>query len=305
MSTLADFKKNRKKSLESLTKKINDMQTPNNRDKYKDPLEEKFWKPTRDSAGNAFAVIRFLGNPDDPDDPFRTMWRYSFQTNKGWYIEKSRKSIGKEDPAVDLFFKLRGSDNEEDKERAKTISRRVGYITNIYVVKDSGNPENEGKVFLYEFGQKVYDKINSMLFPDFEDEDPVNIYDFWDGANFRLKIRIVNDWPNYDRCEWDAPAPLFEDDKDLEAVVEQMHSLNEVFDEKYFKSYEDLQARLFRVMGISEEGEVISSNKEKTNSDDDEVDISSLLESDDEPSIESDDDDDDDDIARFRELAKS
>ena len=249
----ASLKKNRSKSLDKLNQQLEKITTKS----YSDPNEGKFWKPTRDKAGNGFAVIRFLPAPGGEEMPFVRIWDHGFQGPTGlWYIENSLTTINQDDPVSEFNSKLWNSGVESDKDQARKQKRRLKYYSNIYVVKDSANPENEGKVFMYAFGKKIFDKLNDLMNPTFEDEDPVNPFDLWEGANFRLKIRNVEGYRNYDKSEFDSPselAPQLDDSSDeyLEELWGQCASLADLVDPKNFKSYEELQARLNKVLGAS------------------------------------------------------
>lgn len=210
--------------------------------------DERFWKPTVDKAGNGSAIIRFLPAPQGEDVPFVRYWDHGFQGPGGWYIEKSLTSIGLDDPVGEYNSKLWNSGLESDKEVARKQKRRLHYVSNILVVSDPSAPHNEGKVFLYEFGKKIFDKINDMMHPQFEDEDAVNPFDFWEGANFRLRIRQVEGYRNYDKSAFDSSSALADDDE-LEAIWNRQYGLQELIDPKNFKSYEELQQKLNRVLG--------------------------------------------------------
>ena len=245
MVTFADLKKSTKNDFEKLTQELNKINTPNDRSN-----DDRFWQPTVDKADNGYAVIRFLPAPPNEDLPFIRIWNHGFQGPTGWYIENSLTTIGLPDPLGELNSSLWNSGLESDKEIARKQKRRLSYISNIYVVKDPGNPDNEGKVFLYKYGKKIFDKLNDLMNPQFEDEAPVNPFDLWLGANFKLKIRNVEGYRNYDKSEFDSPAPLSNDDEELEKIWNQEHSLQEFLDKKNFKSYEELTRRLDKVLGI-------------------------------------------------------
>lgn len=274
MATSFDaLKKNRSKSLDKLNEQLTKISTKG----YSNPDEGKYWKPTRDQAGNGFAIIRFLPAPGGEDMPFVRLWDHGFQGPGGWYIENSLTTIGQPDPVSELNTKLWNSGNDADKKEAQKQKRRLHYISNIYVVKDSGNPDNEGKVFLYKYGKKIFDKLNDLMNPQFEDEAPVNPFDLWEGANFRLKIRMFEGYPNYDKSDFDSQAPLFDDDEKLEAIWKQEHSLAEVVDPKNFKSYDELQAKLHRVLGLAGDAGKRSSAASSAESElDDELDMSRM-----------------------------
>lgn len=215
--------------------------------------DDRFWKPTRDKSGNGYAVIRFLPAPEGEDLPWVKYWDHGFQGPTGlWYIENSLTSIGQDDPVSEMNSALWNSGRDEDKAIARDRKRRLHYASNIYVVSDPANPQNEGKVFLYKFGKKIFDKIMEAMQPDFADEDPVNPYDFWEGADFKLKIRKVEGWVNYDKSEFAAPSPLLGgDDDDLEGVYNKLHSLKDFVDPKNYKTYDELKMKLNRVLGVA------------------------------------------------------
>lgn len=307
-SAFEALKKNRSKSLDKLNEQLTKISSKG----YSNPDEGKYWKPTRDSAGNGFAIIRFLPAPANEDMPFVRLWDHGFQGPGGWYIENSLTTLGQDDPVGEINKKLWNSGNEADKKEAQKQKRRLHYISNVYVVKDSGNPDNEGKVFLFKYGKKIFDKLNDMMNPSFEDEKPVNIFDLWEGANFRLKIRQFEGYPNYDKSEFDSPAPLFEDDDKLEAVFKQEHSLADVIDPKNFKTYDELQAKLFRVLGLagdtSRRQAATTSAEDEIDSDLDMSNISSNKTKAAAPIKEEtssyESDDDSDDLEFFKSLAK-
>jgi hypothetical protein len=302
------LKKNRTKSLENLTAQLDKIGSKN----YSDPNEGKFWKPTRDSAGNGFAIIRFLPAPAEEDMPFVRIWDHGFQGPGGWYIENSLSTIGQQDPLGELNSKLWNSGNESDKEQARKQKRRLKYISNVYIIKDSANPDNEGKVFMYSYGKKIWDKLNDMMNPSFEDESPVNPFDLWEGANFRLKIRQFEGYPNYDKSEFDSPSALFDDDDKLEAVWKQEHSLQELLDPKHFKTYDELQAKLHRALGITGDTDRRGSSSASAETDlDQELDMSNIGKTEEASAGKTQDisanvsDDDDSDLEFFKNLAKS
>lgn len=223
--------------------------------------DDRFWQPTVDKEGNGSAIIRFLPAVDGETVPFVRVWDHGFQGPGGWYIEKSRTTIGEADPVAEYNSELWNSGNDEDKEIARAQKRRLGFISNIYVVKDSGNPENEGKTFLYKYGKKIFDKVNDMMNPSFEDEEAVNPFDLWEGANFRLRIRKVDGYRNYDKSEFDKPAPLADDDT-MEAIWKSEYPLQPFVDPKEFKSYEELKARMQKVLGLSSDSAATKARRE-------------------------------------------
>ncbi|AYR01963.1 single stranded DNA-binding protein [Synechococcus phage S-E7] len=213
--------------------------------------DERLWKPELDKSGNGYAVIRFLPAPDGEEMPWAKVWSHAFKGPGGqWYIENSLTTLGKDDPVGELNRELWNSGRDSDKEIARAQKRKLSYYSNIYVVSDSAHPENEGKVFLYKFGKKIFDKLVEAMQPAFADETPIDPFNFWKGADFKLKIRKVDGYWNYDKSEFAAPGTLgnFDDDK-LESIWKQGYSLAEFEDAKNFKSYEQLQARLNLVLG--------------------------------------------------------
>jgi len=222
-----------------------------NKSEAKSGPDERLWKPEVDKAGNGYAVIRFLPAPNGEDLPWAQVWTHAFQGPGGWYIENSLTTLGKKDPVSDLNRELWNSGGEGSPQRAQARNqkRKLNYYSNIYVVKDSANPENEGKVFLYRYGKKIFDKIMESMQPAFEDETPVNPFDLWKGADFKLKITKVAGFWNYDKSEFDAPAVLGDlSDKELEGIWQQEHSLSAYTADDQFKSYEELKERLDRTL---------------------------------------------------------
>ena len=245
--SFANLKRNRG-SIDALTKAAE--AAGGGQQQQKSYVDDRFWKPTVDKAGNGYAVIRFLPAPEGEDLPWVRYWDHGFQGPSGrWYIENSLTSIGQSDPVSEMNSILWNSGREEDKQIARDRKRRLHYVANIQVVSDPGNPDNEGKVFLYKFGKKIFDKIMDVMQPQFADEDPVNPFDFWEGANFKLKIQNVAGYRNYDKSEFANPSPLSQDDDELEGVYNRLHGLAEFLDPKNYKSYDELKAKLNRVLG--------------------------------------------------------
>lgn len=213
--------------------------------------DDREWKPTVDKAGNGYAILRFLPAKEGQDIPWVRYWDHGFKGPTGqWYIEKSLTSIGKEDPVGELNSRLWNSGYDEDKETARKQKRRLHYVTNVLVVSDPGNPANEGKVMIYKFGKKIFDKIMDLMQPQFPDEKPVNPFDFWEGADFVLKIRQVEGYRNYDKSEFRGPSALYDgDEARLEEVYNQLHDIAEYNDPKTYKSYDELKAKLHQVLG--------------------------------------------------------
>ena len=213
--------------------------------------DERLWKPEMDKSGNGYAVIRFLPAPDGEEMPWAKVWSHAFKGPGGqWYIENSLTTLGKDDPVGELNRELWNSGRDSDKEIARAQKRKLSYYSNIYVVSDPAHPENEGKVFLYKYGKKIFDKIVEAMQPAFADETPLDPFNFWTGANFKLKIRKVDGYWNYDKSEFASPGVLedFSDDR-LEAIWKDAYSLAEFEDAKNFKTYEQLKQRLDLVLG--------------------------------------------------------
>ena len=218
-----------------------------NKSETKQGPDERLWKPEVDKAGNGYAVIRFLPAPDGEDLPWAQVWSHAFQGPGGWYIENSLTTLGKKDPVSDLNRELwnAGAEGSPQRDQARKQKRKLNYYSNIYVVKDSANPSNEGRVFLYRYGKKIFDKIMESMQPAFEDETPVNPFDFWKGADFKLKITRVAGFWNYDKSEFAETSVLGGfNDKELEALWKEEHSLASFTADDQFKSYEDLKFRL-------------------------------------------------------------
>ena len=244
--SFANLKK--QSSLGSLTQKlVKEVEKMNSGSGNQD---ERLWKPEMDKTGNGYAVIRFLPAPDNEDLPWVKMYSHGFQGPGGWYIENSLTTIGGKDPVSEHNRELWNSGNEDDKTTVRKQKRKLSYYANIYVVKDPTNPANEGQVKLYKFGAKIFDKIMAAMQPEFEDETPINPFDFWQGADFKLKIRKVDGYWNYDKSEFAAAAPLLDDDDAMEAIWKKEYSLQALVAADQFKSYEDLKKRLDYVLGI-------------------------------------------------------
>ena len=229
--------------------------------------DDRLWKPSLDKSGNGYAVIRFLPAPEGEDVPWAKVYSHAFQGPGGWYIENSLTTVGQKDPVSEYNRGLWNSGNEADKDTVRKQKRKLSYYSNIYVVKDSTNPENEGGVFLFKYGKKIFEKIQAAMSPEFEDETPINPFDFWQGANFKLKIRKVDGYWNYDKSEFDAVAPLLEDDDALEALWKKEYSLEDFVKPTEFKSYEDLERRLNQVLKVQPrrvDEEVVDEDDERT-----------------------------------------
>ncbi len=273
---MSDFAKLKKSSsIEKLTKALE------NQNKFS--RDERYWEPTVDKAGNGYAVIRFLDTPavdGTEGNPFVQLWTHGFKGPTGkWYIENSLTTLGEDDPVSQYNSKLWESGSEANKKKASEQKRKLVFVSNVLVVKDPAHPENDGKVFLFKYGKKIMDKIKdktgqSAESADFVDPDDVkfNAFNFWEGANFKLKIRKVEGYRNYDKSEFEAPSALFGgDDNKIEALWKGEHSLKELLDKKHFKSFDELKKKLEAVLGLSSSSGASNKTAESTNLPDDEV----------------------------------
>ena len=243
--SFANLKKQSK--LGSLTAKlVKEVEKMNNNGTSGD---DRLWKLDVDKSGNGYAVIRFLPPPNGEDLPFVKLYSHAFQGTGGWYIENSLTTLGQKDPVSEFNSQLWNNGTDAGKDAARKQKRKLTYISNIYVVKDPANPENEGKVFLYKYGKKIFDKLTAAMQPEFEDEEAIDPFDFWQGANFKLKAKNVAGYRNYDSSEFTAQTPLLDDDDALEALWKKEFSLAEFVAADQFKSYEDLKTRLNYVLG--------------------------------------------------------
>ena len=244
--SFADLKKQSK--LGSLTAKlVKEVEKMNNNGGGSG--DDRLWKLECDKSGNGYAVIRFLPAPNGEDLPFVKLYSHAFQGPGGWYIENSLTTLGQKDPVSEYNTMLWNNGTDAGKEAARKQKRKLTYIANIYVVKDPANPSNEGKVFLYKFGKKIFDKLTAAMQPEFEDEEAIDPFDFWQGANFKLKAKNVAGYRNYDSSEFARPDALLDDDDAMEAVWKKEYSLAELVAADQFKTYDDLKKRLDYVLG--------------------------------------------------------
>jgi len=244
--SFANLKK--QSSLGSLTSKlVNEVEKMN---KTGGGGDDRLWKPELDKTGNGYAVIRFLPAPDGEDLPWAKIYTHAFQGPGGWYIENSLTTLNQKDPVSEYNRELWNSGSDKDKEIVRKQKRKLSYYSNIYVVKDPTNPQNEGKVFLFKYGKKIFDKVMAAMQPEFEDETPINPFDFWGGANFKLKIRKVDGYWNYDKSEFDRAEALLDDDDALESLWKKEYSLTEIIAPSQFKDYDALKKRLDSVLGV-------------------------------------------------------
>ena len=242
-------------TLGSLTAKL--VQQVEKMNKGTGGADDRLWKPEVDKAGNGYAVIRFLPAPEGEELPWAKLYTHAFQGSGGWYIENSLTTLGQKDPVSEYNSQLWNSGMESDKEVARKQKRKLSYYSNIYVVKDPSNPANEGRVFLFKFGKKIFDKITAAMQPEFEDETPINPFDFWAGANFKLKIKKVAGYWNYDSSEFDRQSTLLDDDDAMEAIWKQEYSLAELIAPDQFKTYDELKKRLDYVLGNGPSNRVV------------------------------------------------
>jgi len=239
----------RSNSLDKLLGEVQKENAPLEKKSYKD---ERLWKPEVDKSGNGYAVIRFLPAVEGEDMPWAKVWNHAFQGPTGqWYIENSLTTLGKNDPVSEMNSAYWNTGIESDKEIARKQKRKLQYFSNIYVVSDTKHPENEGKVFLFRYGKKIFDKVMAAMQPEFEDEKAINPFDFWEGANFKLKIRKVAGYWNYDSSDFDNASALFDNDEKIEETWKTQYALNEFSAATNFKSYEELKTRLDAVLSGS------------------------------------------------------
>ena len=286
------------KKQNSLDKLLGAAESESKPQEKKSYVDERLWKPEVDNSGNGYAVLRFLPAPKGEELPWAKVWNHAFQGPTGqWYIENSLTTIGQNDPVSELNTAYWNSGVESDKEIARKQKRKLQYYANIYVVSDPKHPENEGKVFLYRFGKKIFDKCMEAMQPAFEDETPINPFDFWEGANFKLKIRKVDGYWNYDKSEFAAPSALLDDDDALEEVWGKQYPLEEFTAPTNFKSYDELKTRLDTVLaGTTTVGNVTSVMEDEP------VETTVTVDTKESPAPTVDVKDDDEDIDYFQKL---
>ena len=264
--------------------------------------DDRIWKLDVDKSGNGYAVIRFLPAPEGEDLPFVKLYSHAFQGPGGWFIENSLTTLGQKDPVSEYNSLLWNNGTDAGKETARKQKRKLTYVSNIYVVKDPANPENEGKVFLYKYGKKIFDKLTAAMQPEFEDEEAIDPFDFWQGANFKLKAKNVAGYRNYDSSEFAATSALLDDDDAMEAVWKKEHSLAELVAADQFKSYDELKTRLGYVLGnkqVRNDAETVEQEVEDVRAS---APVAETVES---VSKASASDDDDDALSYFAKLAES
>jgi len=264
--------------------------------------DDRLWKLEVDKGGNGYAVIRFLPAPDGEDLPFVKLYSHAFQGPGGWYIENSLTTLGGKDPVSEFNSQLWNNGTDAGKDTARKQKRKLTYISNIYVVKDPANPENEGKTFLYKYGKKIFDKLTAAMQPEFEDEEAIDPFDFWQGANFKLKAKNVAGYRNYDSSEFAATSALLDDDDAMESIWKKEYSLAELVAADQFKSYDELKTRLGYVLGnkqVRNDAETVEQEVEDVRAS---TPVAETVES---VSKASASDDDDDALSYFAKLAES
>jgi hypothetical protein len=243
-TSIAALKRSRS-NLDALTKELSGVSSNNNQKSY---VDDRFWKPELDKTGNGYAVLRFLPAVKDEDLPWVKMWSHAFQGPGGWYIENSLTTMNQKDPVSEENSRLWNSGIEADKEIARKRKRKLSYYANVLIVADPKHPENEGQVKLFKFGKKIFDKITDKMQPQFEDEKPVNPFDFWEGADFKLKIRKVDGFWNYDKSEFDSTKEIADNDEAIEGIWTKQYPLKPFLEAANFKSYDELKSKLDKVL---------------------------------------------------------
>jgi len=300
MVNFADLKKNRSTSMAKLNEQLSKMGKSYSND------DEKYWKPEVDKAGNGYAVLRFLPPPSGEEMPYIRKWDHGFQGPSGlWYIENSLTTIGLPDPVSEYNSELWNTGIEANKELVRKRKRRENYYSNVYIVRDPAHPENEGKVFLFKYGKKIFEKLKDLMSPQYEGEQAVNPFDLWEGANFQLKIRKYEGYQNYDKSDFMTAGPLASDDE-MEEIWKQTHSLKEIVDPKNFKSYEELKTKFYKVLNLDGSAHAPTGNAAEDN---EEMDYTPKFKERSAPKMEEAsspqfDEEDDDKLSFFRNLAE-
>ena len=262
--------------------------------------DDRFWKPVMDKGGTGSAVIRFLPAPSGCELPWAQVWSHAFQGPGGWLIDNCLTTNKGQCPVCEANRELWNTGSKDNQNIVRDRKRKLSYYANIYVVKDPVAPENEGKVFLYKFGKKVFDKIMAAMKPEFDDEKPINAFDFWEGANFKLKLRKVEGYWNYDKSEFAEPCPLLDNDDELETIYKSLNDLNEFTDEKNFKPYADLKKRLDSVLGTK-----TATKRQDPETIDEEEEFEPTVKTTSSSKSSPVDDDEDDTLSYFQKLAES
>ena len=285
-------------SLDKLLQQVQKDESPTT--EKKSYVDERLWKPQVDKSGNGYAVLRFLPAIEGEEMPWVRVWNHAFQGPTGqWYIENSLTTLNQKDPVSEYNSQLWNSGVESDKEIARKQKRKLQYFANVYVVEDTMNPENTGKVMLYRFGKKIFDKLMEAMQPEFADETPINPFDMWEGANFKLKIRKVDGYWNYDKSEFESPSQLKPTDEELEAIYKKEYSLAEFLAPSNFKSYDELKTRLDAVLS----GTVATKTAAAMVDEEDEVPFKPDFKSEPAPVMATDDAEEDDAMSYFEKLA--
>ena len=246
MNTSIAALKRSKSNLDTLIGELSKVAEPQKqKNSYAD---DRFWKPELDKTGNGYAVLRFLPAVKDEDLPWARLWSHAFQGPGGWFIENSLTTLNKKDPVSESNSLLWNSGVEADKDIARKRKRKLSYIANVLIVSDSKHPENEGQIKLFKFVKKIFDKITEAMKPEFEDENPINPFDFWEGANFKLKIRKVDGFWNYDKSEFDSSSAIADNDESIEEIWNKQFPLKPFLAPENFKSYDELKAKLDKVL---------------------------------------------------------
>ena len=246
MNTSIAALKRSKSNLDTLIGELNKVAEPQTqKQSYQD---DRFWKPELDKSGNGYAVFRFLPAVKDEDLPWARLWSHAFQGPGGWYIENSLTTLNKKDPVSESNSLLWNSGVDADKEIARKRKRKLSYIANVLIINDAKHPENEGQIKLFKFGKKIFDKITEAMKPEFEDEKPINPFDFWEGANFKLKIRKVDGYWNYDKSEFDSVTSIADNDEKIEEIWNKQYPLTPFLAPENFKSYDELKSKLDKVL---------------------------------------------------------
>ena len=285
-------------SLDKLLQQVQKDDSPTT--EKKSYVDERLWKPQVDKSGNGYAVLRFLPAIEGEEMPWVRVWNHAFQGPTGqWYIENSLTTLSKNGPVSEYNSQLWNSGVESDKEIARKQKRKLQYFANVYIVEDTMNPENTGKVMLYRFGKKIFDKLMEAMQPEFADETPINPFDMWEGANFKLKIRKVDGYWNYDKSEFESPSQLKPTDEELEAIYKKEHSLAEFLAPSNFKSYDELKTRLDTVLS----GTVATKTAAAMVDEEDEVPFKPDFKSEPAPVMATADAEEDDAMSYFEKLA--
>jgi hypothetical protein len=299
-SDFSSLKKSSTSSLDKINGELTKLSTPQS---SKPQEDERMWRPEVDKAGNGYAVIRFLPAPAGEDVPFVRLFDHAFKGAGGWLIDGCLTTVGEKCPVCEHNSALWATGTKENQAVVRNQKRKLSFISNVYIVKDPAHPENEGKVMLFKFGKKIFDKLNAAMNPEFEDEKPLNPFDLWGGANFKLKIRKVEGYQNYDKSEFEAPGALMDDDGELEAIWKREYPLVSFLERKNFKSYDEIKTRLNKVSGLEGATAAVQERNDMWGHDEAPAPRSAPVKA--TPKVESApwDEQEDDDLAIFQKLA--